>query len=152
MEQAWQCRMYWEGIWDKEASDNTNAQWLLGLGEDHSHLPEQDPVTITLADILERVLGMKSRTLGPVMNNSYWLKKLTTLHEFPAAQINQLLKDGTPRREQFHSTNSQLPDSARHGSSCQASLWPRWVGMWLTTWAGPRKELVVTPEEPNTSY
>ena len=46
---------YWKGIWEKEASHNSNAQWLVDLREDHSNLPEQKPVTITVADVQERV-------------------------------------------------------------------------------------------------
>lgn len=45
-------------------------------------LPEQEPVTITKADIQQQVPGMKNWTVtpGPDMRNSNWLKKLTTLH------------------------------------------------------------------------
>eukprot|EP00064_Thunnus_orientalis_P013602 superscaffoldBa00002245_g13641 len=46
---------YWKSIWEKEASHNINAQWLVDLRADHSNLPEQDLVTITMADIQERV-------------------------------------------------------------------------------------------------
>ena len=35
-------------IWEKEASHNTHAQWLVDLREDASHLPEQDLVNITM--------------------------------------------------------------------------------------------------------
>ena len=64
---------YWKSIWEKEASHNTRAQWLVDLRADHSNLPEQDPVTITMADIQERVSGMKSWTApGPDMIHTYW--------------------------------------------------------------------------------
>lgn len=87
---------YWKGIWEREASHNTDAQWLVDLREDHSNLPEQNPVTITVADIQGRVSGMKNWTApGPDMIHAYWLKKLTALHERLAAQMNQLLRDGT---------------------------------------------------------
>ena len=46
---------YWKSIWEKEASHNTNAQWLVDLKADHSNLPEQDPVTVTMADNQDRV-------------------------------------------------------------------------------------------------
>ncbi len=83
---------YWKNIWEKEASHNTNAQWLEDLRTDHSNLPEQEPT----ADIQERVAGMKSWTApGPDMIHTYWLKKLTALHERLAVQMNQLLVDGT---------------------------------------------------------
>ncbi|XP_072290552.1 voltage-dependent calcium channel subunit alpha-2/delta-1-like [Eucyclogobius newberryi] len=37
------------------------TQWLMALSEDHSNIPEQNPVTITVADIQERVSSMKNR-------------------------------------------------------------------------------------------
>lgn len=41
---------------------NTNAQWLVDLRADHNDPPEQELITITLADIQDRVSGMKSWT------------------------------------------------------------------------------------------
>ena len=49
-----------------------------------------------MADIQERVPGMKSCTApGPDLIHTYWLKKQTPLHECLAAQMTQLLMDGT---------------------------------------------------------
>lgn len=45
----------WKYIWEKEASHNTNAQWLVDLRADHNNLPEQESVTITMADIQDSV-------------------------------------------------------------------------------------------------
>ena len=53
---------YWKSIREKEASHMTNAQWLVDIRADHRNFPEQEPVTITVADIQERVSGMKSWT------------------------------------------------------------------------------------------
>ena len=67
----------------------------MDLRADQSNLPEQEPVTITMADTQKRVSGMKSWTApGPDMIHSYWLKKLTALYEHVAAQMIKLL-DGT---------------------------------------------------------
>ena len=44
-------KQYLKNIWEKEASHNTQAHWLMDLKEDHSHLPDQDPVKIIMADI-----------------------------------------------------------------------------------------------------
>ncbi|XP_078020835.1 uncharacterized protein LOC144459905 [Epinephelus lanceolatus] len=72
---------YWKSIREKEASHNTDAKWLVDLRADHSNLPDQESLTITMADIQERVLGMKSwTTLGPDMIHTYWLKKVTALY------------------------------------------------------------------------
>lgn len=58
----------------------------------HSNL-EQFPVTITVADIQERVSGTKSWTvLGP---DTYWLKKLIACHKRLATQIKLLFMDET---------------------------------------------------------
>lgn len=42
---------HWKSLWEKEASHNTDAKWLEDLTTDHSNLPEQEPVTVTEADI-----------------------------------------------------------------------------------------------------
>lgn len=63
----------------------------MDLGEDHSDVPEHDQVTITTANILKK--GLKYEEIDSI----YWLKKLTSLHERLAAQMN-LLMDGTDRR------------------------------------------------------
>ena len=87
---------YWKSIWEREPSHNSNAQWLVDLRTVHNNLPEQEPVTITIADIRQRVSGMKSRTAsGLDMIHTDWLKKLIALHERLAAQMNQLLMDVT---------------------------------------------------------
>ena len=63
---------YWKSIWEKEASHNTNAQWLVDRRAVHSDLPEQEPVTSTMADHQERVLGMKGWiVLSPEMIHTY---------------------------------------------------------------------------------
>lgn len=72
-----------------------NAQWLVDLIADHSNVKKQETVTITVADIQERVSHMKSLTVpGADMIYSYCLKKLAAFH----AQTNQLLMDLHPHR------------------------------------------------------
>ena len=44
---------YWKSIWEKEASHNTNASWLVDL----SH-PQQEPATIVVPDIKERISSL----------------------------------------------------------------------------------------------
>ena len=74
---------------------NAQDQWLVDPSG-HSHLPEQDLVNITKADFQKRVSGMKTWTASDAdMIHSYWLKKLAVLHEHQAAQMSQLLEDGT---------------------------------------------------------
>ena len=55
---------------------------------DHRNLPEQKPVTITVADVQQRIKNMKTWTApGPDMIHTYWLKHLTAVHERLAAQL-----------------------------------------------------------------
>lgn len=82
-----------KNIKEMDESHNTNAQWLVDLTVDHSNLPKQDQVTITMAHIQDRVSSMKSWTArGPDMIHTYCLKKLTALHVWHA-QMNQLQMD-----------------------------------------------------------
>lgn len=51
---------------------NCNAHWLVDLREDHSKIPEQGQVIITVADIQERVSNMKTWTAqDPKMIHAY---------------------------------------------------------------------------------
>lgn len=51
---------YWKSIWVKDAEHNKKA--LVDLRAEHGNLPEQGPVTITVADIPKRVSSMMSWT------------------------------------------------------------------------------------------
>lgn len=68
----------------------TRQGWRLNnhledLRTDHSNLPEQDPVTIIDPDVQRKVSRMKMEwswiALCPDIIHTYWLKKLTALHE-----------------------------------------------------------------------
>ena len=72
---------------------NSNAEWLMDLNEDHSNLPEQDPVNITMADNQDIVSGMKSWTAqGPDMIQNYWVT--SKLHPMNAWQLSYCRKMG----------------------------------------------------------
>ena len=79
-------------LYGKMRRHNTNAQWLQDLRADHRNLPEQEPVTITAADVQQGIKNRKSWTApSPDMIQTYCLKNLTAVHERLAAQWNQLL-------------------------------------------------------------
>lgn len=59
---------------------SVNAQWLVDLRVDHSNVSEQEPVTIMMADVQDKVSYKKT----------CWQKKMTAFYEGLAAQINQL--------------------------------------------------------------
>ena len=42
---------YWKNIWEKEATHNASAQWLVELQAEHSNLPDQDPGIVITSDI-----------------------------------------------------------------------------------------------------
>ena len=80
---------YWKSKWEKEALHNTNAQWLYYLRADQGLPPEQEPVTITMADIQEPVSITKSwAASGPDMTHKHWLKKLTKFNVCLPAQMH----------------------------------------------------------------
>ena len=63
---------YWKTIWEDEKTHNTSAQWFQDLRADHRNLPEQKPVTITVADVQQRIKNMKNWTApGPDMIHTY---------------------------------------------------------------------------------
>lgn len=68
----------------KDATHNKKGQLLVDLRAKHSNFPEQDPLTIKVAEIHEKVSSMKSWTApGSDMIHTYWLKltKLNELHK-----------------------------------------------------------------------
>ena len=66
------------------------------LRADHRNFPEQEPFTITVADVQQWIKNMNSWTApGSDMIHHYWLKHLTAVHERLAAQMNQLLASGS---------------------------------------------------------
>ena len=69
---------YWRTIWEDEKRHNFNAQWLQDLRANYRNLPEQKPVTITVADVQQQIKNMKSWTApGPDMIHTYWLNGTT---------------------------------------------------------------------------
>lgn len=117
--------------------------------------------TITMADIRDKVSNMKSWTApDPDMIHTYWLTKLSALHECLVSQMNQLLMDGihpewlTQRRTVLIMKDPQkgaMPSNYRP-IICFYTTWKLLPGImeakvtsyWLNTLAGLRKRLVVT--------
>lgn len=65
-----------------------SRKWLQSLKADYRNLWEQETVTITVPD----KAGQENWTAPePDMTHTYWLYKLTVVHEFLAPQMNQLL-------------------------------------------------------------
>ena len=122
--------MYWhKGIQEKEASNNTHAQWLVDLREDHSHLQEQNPVNITMAHVQKRVSGMKSWTApGTDMIHSYWLKKTPCT---PCGSDKAAAERWDPPTV-IDSRPDSLDHEGHHESPCRAKM-SRHVAQYMST-------------------
>ena len=74
---------------------------------------------------------MKSWTAPGLEIHTYWLKKLSALHEHPAAQMNQLLMDGMHPEWLTQGWTVVIMNDPQKGmipSNCQPITWLR------TTW------------------
>ena len=65
--------MFWEGIWEKDASYNNKAKWITELkNNQQASVIQQQPKTISEEDLRLRVIRMQNWTApGPDIINSY---------------------------------------------------------------------------------
>lgn len=97
---------YWKSMWEKEASHNISAQWLVDLRADHRNLLEQDLVNIIMAEIQK---SLENKELGGTIT---WNDE----------QMNQLglTQSGQPKVGQSDSSVQRLPRAATaHNSGVQ---------------------------------
>ena len=87
---------FWSTIWGNEAQHNRDAQWLKDLREECDKVNQQD-IAITLKMVTERVKKIPNwKAPGPDGVQGYWLKKLTSLHDRIAEQMNELVNNRAP--------------------------------------------------------
>ena len=87
---------FWSTIWGNEAQHNRDAQWLKDLREECDKVNQQG-ITITLETVTERVKKIPNwKAPGPNGVQGYWLKKLTSLHDRIAEQMNELVNNRAP--------------------------------------------------------
>ena len=87
---------FWSTIWGNEAQHNRDAQWLKDLREECDKVNQQD-IAITLEMVTERVKKIPNwKAPGPDGVQGYWLKKLTSLHDRIAEQMNELVSNRAP--------------------------------------------------------
>lgn len=124
---------------EKEVSHNIDVKWLEDLRTDQGNLPEQ-PVTITEADVQEKVSRMKSWA-GPELSHAYWLKKLNTLLE---CLMNKLITDGTHPRWTTEGQTTLIKKDPQKGAippnylpiTCLSTTWKILSGIVAATMSG----------------
>lgn len=88
---------FWQNIWSKEQTHNSDAEWLKVVKTEHEHLNKQEEVNIsmeTLKDTLKRLSPWKAP--GPDGVQGYWVKRFTKLHERLCEQLQKILEQGSP--------------------------------------------------------
>ena len=99
-----QSRVFWSSIWNKSKEHNRNAERLKKLKEE-SNYQKQECLFIT-----KEIVSKQSRkvphwkTPGRDGVQGFWIKKLTSLHERTAFQLNKILNG-----------NEQLPKWLTYG-------------------------------------
>eukprot|EP00795_Rhopilema_esculentum_P006840 gene6840-biopygen8293 len=86
-------RKFWSNIWDNETQHNKKAKWLEELKNNKPNLSQND------IEITTRMVNQQAKKIpnwkapGPDGVQGFWIKKLTSLHERIAAQLNDLIND-----------------------------------------------------------
>ena len=94
-----QKKQFWSNIWDNEKKHERNAEWLRELRLEKDNMKQND-INITpqmIKQQVKKISNWKSR--GPDRVQGYWLRKLTTLHESTARQMDNTInnREGIPK-------------------------------------------------------
>ena len=125
-------KMFWKGIWEKDASHNNKPKWIAELKADHqASVTQQQLVTISEEDLRLRVTRIKNWTAPePDMIHAYWLKRLTSLHKRLACQMEKLATEGDhpswlthDERPTTRFNPQQLPTNHISVHNLEASIW-----------------------------
>ena len=93
---AQQSTAFWKDIWGNEKHHNTNAEWLDDLREEQQG-EQQENIVIT-----ENLIRQRSKMIpnwkapGPDGVQGYWIKKLTSLHDRIASQMDDMINNRIP--------------------------------------------------------
>ena len=110
---AEESRMFWNEIWGESKEHNYNAEWLKTL-KDNRRYRNQEGLVITGENILKQSRKVPNwKAPGKDGVQGFWVKKLTSLHERIAHQLNEIL-----------SGNEQLPQWLTFGRTvlCQKDV------------------------------
>ena len=88
------CTAFWRDIWGNEKYHNKSAEWLKDLRAKKDSV-QQENVVITKSLIKAQCKKIPNwKAPGPDGVQGYWIKKLTTLHDRIASQMNDMINNG----------------------------------------------------------
>ena len=93
---AEESEQFWSNILGNEVQDNKDAEWLKEL-KDECGETRQDDIVIDFAMVTaeaKKILNWKAP--GPHGVQGYWIKKLTSLHDRIAEQMNEMVYSRVP--------------------------------------------------------
>ena len=93
---AQQSTAFWKDIWGNEKHHNTNAEWLNDLREKQQG-EQQENIVITENLIRQQCKKIPNwKAPGPDGVQGYWIKKLTSLHDRIASQMDDMINNRIP--------------------------------------------------------
>ena len=93
---AKQSTAVWKDIWGNEKLHNTNAEWLNDLREEQQG-EQQENIVITENLIRQQCKKLPNwKAPGPDGVQGYWIKKLTSLHDKIASQMDDMINNRIP--------------------------------------------------------
>ena len=82
---------FWSDIWDNKVQHNKRAEWLEELRNNKPNVLQND-IEITTRMVKQQVKKISNwKAPGPDGVQGFWIKKLTSLHERIASQLNDLI-------------------------------------------------------------
>ena len=92
-------KRFWNGIWGEEKLHNTEADWLKEIRQE-TDTNTQDNFCITRAMVNRQCRKIPNwKAPGPDGVQGYWLKKLSSLHERIAIELDNILNNREPLPE-----------------------------------------------------
>ena len=93
---AQQSTAFWKDIWGNEKHHNTNAEWLNDLREEQQG-EQQENIVITENLIRQQCKKIPTwKAQGPDGVQGYWIKKLTSLNDRIASQMDDVINNRIP--------------------------------------------------------
>ena len=87
---------FWSSIWGDEVQHNKEAEWLKEL-KDECGETRQDDIVINFLMVTTQAKKIPNwKAPGPDGVQGYWIKKLTSLHDRIAEQMNEMINNRVP--------------------------------------------------------
>lgn len=130
---------YWGSLWGSAENYNTSATWMQSIQRKHENLSEQSDIVITTEDVRMKIARMSNwKAPGPDQIQIFWLKKLTSIHERMATQMNHVLThpqevpnwlvEGKTRLIRKDFAKEPTPDNYRP-ITCLPTMWKVFSGI-----------------------